>query len=97
MLRQTGRKLKIEANAVTDNPLIILGDKTIMSGGNFHSEPVALAANQIALAISEIDAISQRRIALAVDPAMNFGLPAFLSPNPGLNSGLMMAEVTSVA
>jgi histidine ammonia-lyase len=97
LLRQTGRTLKIEANAVTDNPLVILADNSIVSGGNFHAEPVALAADQIALAIAEIGAISQRRIALMVDPAMNFGLPAFLTPNPGLNSGLMIAEVTSAA
>lgn len=97
LLRQTGRTLQIEANAVTDNPLILLSDGSIVSGGNFHAEPVAFAADQIALAIAEIGAISQRRIALMVDPAMNFGLPAFLTPNPGLNSGLMIAEVTSAA
>lgn len=97
VLRQAGRTLEIEANAVTDNPLILLGDGSIVSGGNFHAEPVALAADQIALAIAEIGSISQRRIALMVDPALNFGLPAFLSPNPGLNSGLMMADVTSAA
>ena len=97
LLRQTGRTLQIEANAVTDNPLILLSDRSIVSGGNFHAEPVAFAADQIALAIAEIGAISQRRIALMVDPAMNFGLPAFLTPNPGLNSGLMIAEVTSAA
>lgn len=97
VLRQAGRTLEIEANAVTDNPLILLGDGSIVSGGNFHAEPVAFAADQIALAIAEIGSISQRRIALMVDPALNFGLPAFLSPNPGLNSGLMMADVTSAA
>ena len=88
--------LEIEANAVTDNPLI-LSDGSIVSGGNFHAEPVGMAADQIAIAISEIGAISQRRIALLVDPALSFGLPAFLSPNPGLNSGFMIAEVTSAA
>ena len=97
LLRQTGRTSKIEANVVNDNPLIILSDETVVSGGNFHAEPVAFAADQIALAISEIGAISQRRIALLVDPAMNFGLPAFLTPNPGLNSGLIIAEVTVAA
>jgi histidine ammonia-lyase len=95
LLRQTGRTLKIEANAVTDNPLVILADNSIISGGNFHAEPVAFAADQIALVIAEIGAISQRRIALVVDPAMSFGLPAFLTPNLGLDSGLMIAEVTS--
>lgn len=96
LLRQTARTLTIEANAVTDNPLI-LSDGTVASGGNFHAEPVALAADQIALAICEIGAIAQRRIALLVDPALSFGLPAFLAREPGLNSGLMIAEVTSAA
>jgi len=97
ILRQAGRTLEIEANAVTDNPLVFVDDGSIVSGGNFHAEPVALAADQLALAIAEIGAIAQRRIALMVDPAMNFGLPAFLSPDPGVNSGLMIAEVTSAA
>ncbi|MEQ9488276.1 MAG: histidine ammonia-lyase [Alphaproteobacteria bacterium] len=88
--------LEIEANAVTDNPLV-LEDGDIVSGGNFHAEPVAFAADQMALAIAEIGAIAQRRIAMLVDPAMNFGLPAFLTPRPGLNSGFMIAEVTSAA
>ncbi len=97
VLRQAGRTLEIEANAVTDNPLVFVEDGSIVSGGNFHAEPVALAADQMALAIAEIGSICQRRIALMVDPVLNFGLPAFLSPNPGLNSGLMIAEVTSAA
>ncbi|WP_417832811.1 histidine ammonia-lyase [Terasakiella sp.] len=96
LLRQAAQTLEIEANAVTDNPLT-LSDGTIVSGGNFHAEPVAFAADQIAIAVSEIGAIAQRRIALMVDPALSFGLPAFLSPKPGLNSGLMIAEVTSAA
>ena len=90
------RTLEIEANAVTDNPLV-LADDQVVSGGNFHAEPVAFAADQIALAICEIGAIAQRRIALLVDPALSYGLPAFLSKKPGLNSGLMIAEVTSAA
>jgi histidine ammonia-lyase len=69
----------------------------VVSGGNFHAEPVAFAADQIALAVCEIGAIAQRRIALLVDPALSFGLPAFLAKKPGLNSGLMIAEVTSAA
>ena len=97
ILRFTGATLAVEANAVTDNPLVFPADGSIVSGGNFHAEPVALAADQIALAIAEIGAISQRRVALLVDPAMNFGLPAFLSPDPGLNSGFMIAEVTTAA
>ncbi|MEO4042869.1 histidine ammonia-lyase [Hoeflea sp. CAU 1731] len=96
LLRQAGHTLEIEANAVTDNPLI-LDENSIVSGGNFHAEPVAFAADQIAIAIAEIGAISQRRIALMVDPALNFELPTFLTPRPGLNSGYMIAEVTTAA
>ena len=97
VLRQVGRTLTLEANAVTDNPLVISGDGSIVSGGNFHAEPVALAADQIALAIAEIGAIAQRRVALMVDPTLNFGLPPFLTPAPGLNSGFMIAEVATAA
>ena len=97
LLWQAARTLEIEANAATDNPLVLTEVDRIVSGGNFHAEPVAFAADQIALALAEIGAISQRRIALMVDPAMNFGLPAFLTPAPGLNSGLMIAEVTTAA
>ena len=96
LLRQVARTLTTEANAVTDNPLI-LADDSVVSGGNFHAEPVAFAADQIALGICEIGAIAQRRIALLVDPALSFGLPPFLAKKPGLNSGLMIAEVTSAA
>ncbi|MBD9492208.1 histidine ammonia-lyase [Ensifer sp. ENS11] len=96
LLHQAAATLEIEANAATDNPLV-LSDNTVVSGGNFHAEPVAFAADQIALAICEIGAITQRRIALLVDPALSFGLPAFLAANPGLNSGFMIAEVTSAA
>lgn len=96
LLRQAARTLEIEANAATDNPLV-LSDLSVVSGGNFHAEPVAFAADQIAIAICEIGAIAQRRIALLVDPALSFGLPAFLAANPGLNSGFMIAEVTSAA
>ncbi len=95
-LRHAGNTLQIEANAATDNPLV-LSNGDIISGGNFHAEPVALAADQIAIAVSEIGCIAQRRIALLVDPALSFGLPAFLAPDPGLKSGLMIAEVTSAA
>jgi histidine ammonia-lyase len=96
VLRQAARTLETEANAVTDNPLV-LSSGEVVSGGNFHAEPVALAADQIALAVAEIGAIAQRRIALLVDPALSYGLPGFLSPKPGLNSGLMIAEVTTAA
>ncbi|MGI9394184.1 MAG: histidine ammonia-lyase [Boseongicola sp.] len=96
LFRFAGSTLEIEANAATDNPLIV-GDGTILSGGNFHAEPVAFAADQIALAISEIGSISQRRVALMVDPTLSFDLPPFLTPEPGLNSGFMIAEVTTAA
>lgn len=95
-LRYAAGVLETEANGATDNPLV-LSDGQIVSGGNFHAEPVALVADNAALAISEIGCISQRRIALLVDPALSFGLPAFLTPQPGLQSGLMIAEVTSAA
>jgi histidine ammonia-lyase len=97
VLAQAARTLTIEANAVTDNPLVLVESGEIVSGGNFHAEPVAFAADQIALVLSEIGAISERRIATLVDPALNFGLPPFLSPDPGLNSGFMIAEVTAAA
>jgi histidine ammonia-lyase len=97
VLRMAGRTLEIEANAATDNPLVLVGADMIVSGGNFHAEPVGFAADMIALAIAEIGAIAQRRVALIVDPVLSFKLPPFLSPNPGLNSGYMIAEVTTAA
>ena len=96
LLRQAAATLEVEANAVTDNPLV-LEDGDILSGGNFHAEPVAFAADQIAIAIAETGAIAQRRVALMVDPTLNHDLPPFLTPAPGLNSGLMIAEVTTAA
>lgn len=97
LLHFAGRTLEIEANAVTDNPLVLVEDGLIVSGGNFHAEPVGFAADQIAIALSEIGAIAQRRVALMVDPTLSFDLPPFLTPDPGLNSGLMIAEVTTAA
>ncbi|WP_197916180.1 histidine ammonia-lyase [Thiosulfatihalobacter marinus] len=97
VLRQAAHTLLIEANAATDNPLVLARSGLIVSGGNFHAEPVGFAADMIALATSEIGAIAQRRIALMVDPTLSFDLPPFLTPNPGLNSGLMIAEVTTAA
>ncbi|VIO71960.1 histidine ammonia-lyase [Bradyrhizobium ivorense] len=97
LLAQAARTLTVEANAVTDNPLVLIETGEIVSGGNFHAEPVAFAADQIALALSELGAISERRIATLVDPALNFGLPPFLTPDPGINSGFMIAEVTAAA
>ncbi len=96
------RTLETEANAVTDNPLVLVDDAhpdggMIVSGGNFHAEPVGFAADQIAIALAEIGAIAQRRVAVMVDPTLNFDLPPFLTPDPGLNSGLMIAEVTTAA
>ncbi|MFS2317795.1 histidine ammonia-lyase [Maricaulis sp. D1M11] len=96
LLRQAASTLDIEANAVTDNPLVFTDTGEAISGGNFHAEPVAFAADQIALAVCEIGAISERRIALLTDPAVS-GLPAFLTPNPGINSGFMIAHVTAAA
>ncbi len=95
LLRQAGAMLKIEANAATDNPLVL--EDAIVSGGNFHAEPVAFAADIIALAVAEIGAIAQRRVALMVDPTLSHDLPPFLTANPGLNSGYMIAEVTTAA
>ncbi|MEK6217386.1 MAG: histidine ammonia-lyase [Boseongicola sp.] len=97
VLRQAAATLLIEANAATDNPLVLRDPELIVSGGNFHAEPVGFAADMIALAVSEIGAISQRRTALMVDPTLSFDLPPFLTPEPGLNSGLMIAEVTTAA
>ena len=90
LLHFAGQTLEIEANAVTDNPLVLVEEGRIVSGGNFHAEPVAFAADQIALALAEIGSISQRRIALMVDPSLSFDLPPFLTGNPGLNSVLWL-------
>lgn len=97
MLGQAGQTLRREANAATDNPLVLTSEDRIVSGGNFHAEPVAFAADMIALALAEIGSISQRRVALLVDPTLSFDLPPFLAVDPGLNSGMMIAEVTSAA
>ena len=97
VLRMAARTLEIEANAVTDNPLVLVEAGRIVSGGNFHAEYVGFAADQIALAVAEIGAIAQRRVALMVDPTLSHDLPPFLTPNPGLNSGFMIAEVTTAA
>ncbi len=97
VLRMAAVTLEIEANAATDNPLVLIGVDRIVSGGNFHAEPVGFAADMIALAVAEIGAIAQRRVALIVDPTLSFNLPPFLTPSPGLNSGYMIAEVTTAA
>ena len=96
LITQTSATLATEANAVTDNPLIFSGTDEVLSGGNFHAEPVAFAADILALASVEIGSIAERRIALLVDPKMS-GLPAFLAQDSGVNSGFMMAQVTAAA
>ena len=101
LMRQVAATLETEANGVTDNPLIFSGNgegegDVALSGGNFHAEPVAFAADMLALAICEIGSIAERRIAMLIDPALS-GLPAFLTPKPGLNSGFMIPQVTAAA
>ena len=96
IMRQAAATLACEANGVTDNPLIFTEPDEALSGGNFHAEPVAFAADIIALAVCEIGSLSERRIAMLVDPALS-GLPAFLTPKPGLNSGFMIPQVTAAA
>ncbi|RFC69021.1 MULTISPECIES: histidine ammonia-lyase [Mesorhizobium] len=96
VLRKAADTLATEANGVTDNPLIFAEDDTALSGGNFHAEPVAFAADMIAMAVCEIGSLSERRIAMLVDPALS-GMPAFLTPKPGLNSGFMIPQVTAAA
>ncbi len=95
-LRHVARVLLIEANAVTDNPLVLTDTGEMVSGGNFHAEPVALAADGCALAISEVGAIAERRIAMLIDSSVS-RLPPFLTRDAGLNSGLMIAHVTAAA
>ena len=91
VLRHVCTVLETEANAVTDNPLVFAESKAILSGGNFHAEPVAFAADYLALAIAEIGALSERRVALLIDSHLS-GLPGFLVRESGLNSGFMMAQ-----
>ena len=88
--------LSIEANAVTDNPLVFANDGVMLSGGNFHAEPVALAADGLALAIAEVGAIAERRIAMLIDSNVS-QLPPFLTKDAGLNSGFMIAHVTAAS
>lgn len=96
VLRNAAAMLQREANAVTDNPLVFIDDGDVISGGNFHAEPVAYAADQIAMALCEIGNISERRTSILVDPKMS-ELPAFLVKESGLNSGFMIAQVTAAA
>jgi len=98
VLQFAASTLETEANSVSDNPLIFGAERegVALSGGNFHAEPVAFAADMIAMAICEIGSLAERRIAMLMDPALS-GLPAFLTPQPGLNSGFMIAQVTAAA
>ena len=95
-LQHAARVLRIEANAASDNPLVFTDTGEVISGGNFHAEPVAFAADIIALAVAEIGAISERRMALLLDTGLS-GLPAFLIRDSGVNSGFMIAQVTAAA
>ena len=95
-MRHSARILLIEANAVTDNPLVFSDSGSMISGGNFHAEPVALAADGMALAIAEVGAIAERRIAMLIDASVS-RLPPFLCADAGLNSGFMIAHVTAAA
>jgi histidine ammonia-lyase len=95
-MRYASRVLVIEANAVTDNPLVFAEDNALVSGGNFHAEPVALVCDALAVVFAEIGAIAERRIAMLVDTHVS-GLPAFLTPDAGLNSGFMIVHVTAAA
>ncbi|HRF08604.1 MAG TPA: histidine ammonia-lyase [Xanthobacteraceae bacterium] len=95
-LKKAAATLETEADSVTDNPLIFTDSREALSGGNFHAAPVAFAADVIALTLCEIGSLAERRIAMLVDPALS-GLPAFLTPKPGLNSGFMIPQVTAAA
>jgi histidine ammonia-lyase len=95
-LRHAALVLERESNAVTDNPLVFAADGVLVSGGNFHAEPVALACDAMAVAIAEVGAIAERRIAMLIDAAVS-RLPPFLTADAGLNSGLMIAHVTAAS
>jgi histidine ammonia-lyase len=96
LLANAGRTLVIEANAVSDNPLVFAEDGAVLSGGNFHAEPVAFAADMIAMAVAETGSLSERRIAALIDSSISL-LPPFLIRNPGLNSGFMIPQCTAAA
>ena len=95
-IRNAAETLVVEANGVSDNPLVFSKECDIISGGNFHAEPVAMAADNLALALAEIGALSERRMALLIDTHMS-NLPPFLVEKGGLNSGFMIAQVTAAA
>ena len=95
-IRHAAEVLEVEANGVTDNPLVFVDNGDIISGGNFHAEPVAMAADNLAIAIAELGSIAERRIALLIDSSLS-KLPPFLVENGGVNSGFMIAQVTAAA
>ncbi|MCE8001878.1 histidine ammonia-lyase [Billgrantia ethanolica] len=95
-IRQAAEVLAVEVNAVSDNPLVFSDEGDILSGGNFHAEPVAMAADNLALAIAEIGSLTERRVSLMMDTHMS-QLPPFLVENGGVNSGFMIAQVTAAA
>jgi len=88
--------VEVEINSATDNPLVFADAQEVISGGNFHGEPVSLALDYAAVAVADLATISERRVERLVNPSLS-GLPAFLSPRPGTNSGLMIAQVTAAA
>ena len=96
LLENAARTLTIEAGAVTDNPIVFPDEDTAISGGNFHAQPVAFAADIISMALCEVGSISERRIAVLIDPKMS-GLPPFLTEDSGVNSGMMITQVTAAA
>ncbi len=96
LLENAARTLAIEAAAVTDNPIVFPDEDSALSGGNFHAQPVAFAADIITMALCEVGSISERRVSVLVDPKMS-GLPAFLTEDSGVNSGLMIPQVTAAA
>ncbi|MBO0798231.1 MAG: histidine ammonia-lyase [Blastocatellia bacterium] len=95
-IAHTKRIVEIEINSATDNPLVFAEEREVLSGGNFHGEPIALALDYAAIAVADLGTIAERRVERLVNPVLS-GLPAFLSPQPGTNSGLMMAQVTAVS
>jgi histidine ammonia-lyase len=95
-LRYVREVLEVEINSATDNPLIFAEEGRVISGGNFHGQPIAQALDLLAIACADVAAISERRLARLVDPALS-GLPAFLTPDPGVNSGMMMAQIVAAS
>ncbi len=96
-LAYVARTVEIEMNAATDNPMVFAAEGELLSGGNFHGEPVAIAADTMSIAVAELGALSERRMERLVNPALSGGLPAFLTPEGGLHSGFMMGHVTAAA